>query len=338
VKIVVTGGAGFIGANLCHALTRHAGVDHVIALDDLSTGAAANLTDSNAELVVGSILDRRLLADVVAGADAVVHLAARPSVPRSIADPVASHEANATGTLYVLEACRRAGCYLVAASSSSVYGTTAELPKHEDLATRPRSPYAASKLATESYVLAYAAAYGLPTLALRFFNVYGPLQSSGHPYAAVIPTFIAAALRDEPLPVHGDGRQTRDFTYVGSVVQVLAAAAAGRITAAEPVNLAFGERISLAQLIEALTDLFGRLLAVRYEPRRPGDVHDSQAANLRLRQLFPQARPVPLTEGLRLTVEWFVEQASGPVRAVGPPPDLARVVGGVVAARSAMRG
>ncbi len=153
------------------------------------------------------------------GADAVVHLAARPSVTRSIEDPVASHQANATGSLNVLEACRRRSVYLVVASSSSVYGSVEALPKHEELPTRPLSPYAASKLAAEAYLLAYQAAFGLPGLALRFFNVYGPLQTAGHAYAAAIPAFIDSTMRRKPVIIHGDGRQTRDFTFVGTVVQ-----------------------------------------------------------------------------------------------------------------------
>jgi UDP-glucose 4-epimerase len=305
MKVVVTGGAGFIGANLCRELGARPGISRVVALDNLSTGSADNLAGGPVELVEGSILDRPLLGEVVDGADAVVHLAARPSVPRSIADPVASHDANATGTLYVLEACRQAGAYAVVASSSSVYGSVTDLPKHEDLATRPLSPYAASKLATEAYALAYAAAYSLPTLALRFFNVYGPLQAAGHAYAAVVPAFVDAALRDEPLRVNGDGRQTRDFTYVGTVTRVLADAVIGRVRASTPVNLAFGTRTSLLELIDRLSTLLDRPIRVRHEPPRPGDVRDSQAADDRLRVLFPDLVPVPLEVGLERTVGWF---------------------------------
>jgi UDP-glucose 4-epimerase len=305
MKVVVTGGAGFIGANLCRELVDRPGIGQVVALDNLSTGRAGNLDGVPVELVEGSILDRDLLAKVVDGADAVVHLAARPSVPRSLADPVASHDANATGTVYVLEACRRAGTYAVLASSSSVYGSVAELPKHEDLATRPLSPYAASKLAAEAYVLAYSAAYSLPALALRFFNVYGPLQPAGHAYAAVVPAFVDAAMRGEPLRVHGDGRQTRDFTYVGTVTRVLADAVARRVSSANPVNLAFGSRISLLELIARLSTLLDRPVDVRHEPPRPGDVRDSQAADDRLRALFPDVEPVSLEDGLARTVDWF---------------------------------
>ncbi|HTZ10142.1 MAG TPA: NAD-dependent epimerase/dehydratase family protein [Acidimicrobiales bacterium] len=305
-RVLVTGGAGFIGANLCRALVEEAGVGRVVVLDDLSTGARANLEGlPRVELVEGSILDAALVAEVTAGSDAVVHLAARASVPRSIEDPVATHEANATGTLRVLEAARAAGgVHVVVASSSSVYGANRVLPAHEDLPALPLSPYAASKLATEAYALAYGHAFDLPVLAFRFFNVFGPLQRAGHAYAAVVPIFVAAALDGTPLPVHGDGTQTRDFTYVGSVVGVLVEAVRRRVTAPGPVNLAFGGRASVLELAEALGQVLGRPLPVRHEPSRAGDVRDSQADQSRLRALFPDLAPVPFEEGLRRTVAW----------------------------------
>jgi UDP-glucose 4-epimerase len=302
---VVTGGAGFIGANLCRELAARPDVDHVVAIDDLSTGRAENLDGTGAELVEGTILDPGLLSEVIPGADAVVHLAARPSVPRSIADPVASHDANASGTVRVLEACRRHSAYVVAASSSSVYGAVPDLPKHEDLPTRPLSPYGASKLATEAYTLAYGASFGLPVLALRFFNVYGPLQPAGHAYAAVIPAFIDAALRGEPVVVHGDGLQTRDFTFVGTVVAVLADAVVRRVTSDRPVNLAFGTRVSLVDLLTHLSATLGQAIERVHTSPRPGDVRDSQAADTRLRRLFPHLAAVPLDDGLCQTIAWF---------------------------------
>ena len=247
MRVLVTGAAGFIGANLCRELAARPAVREVIGLDNLSSGYEHNLDGTDTLLVKGSILDQNLVQELVDSVDAVVHLAARPSVPRSIQDPVASHEANVTGSLCVLEACRRESTYVVAASSSSVYGSVATLPKHEDLATRPLSPYAASKLAAESYLLAYSSAFALPALALRFFNVYGPLQAAGHAYAAVIPVFIDTALRGAPMLVHGDGHQTRDFTYVGTVVNVLAEAVLGRVTSPIPVNLAFGTRVTITR-------------------------------------------------------------------------------------------
>jgi UDP-glucose 4-epimerase len=305
MKVLVTGGAGFIGANLCRELAMRPEVDRVVALDDLSTGHAENLDGTGTELVEASILDATLVARLVADADAVVHLAARPSVPRSLADPVASHDVNATGTLRVLEACRRESVHVVAASSSSVYGSVPHLPKHEDLATRPLSPYGASKLAGEAYVLAYGTSFALPVLTFRFFNVYGPLQPAGHAYAAVVPTFIDAAMRGEPLLVHGDGEQTRDFTFVGTVTAVLADAVVRRVACAEPVNLAFGTRVSVLELGRRLSAVLGEPVQVRHGPPRAGDVRDSQAADDRLRLLFPGAMAVSLEEGLRRTVAWF---------------------------------
>jgi UDP-glucose 4-epimerase len=306
MRVVVTGGAGFIGANLCRELIERPRTGGVVVLDDLSTGFAANLEGLDVEFVEGSILDRDLVTKTVDGADAVVHLAARPSVSRSLTDPMASHHANASGTVTVLEVCREKSVHLVAASSSSVYGAVAELPKHEDLPTRPLSPYGASKLAGEAYVLAYGASFGLPVMALRFFNVYGPLQSAGHAYAAVVPAFIDAALSGRPLRVHGDGHQTRDFTFVRTVTRVLADAVERGVTCATPVNLAFGTRVSVLELAHQIAGVAGVPIEIRHEPPRAGDVRHSQAAATgRLRGLFPGVEPVPLADGLVATVAWF---------------------------------
>jgi UDP-glucose 4-epimerase len=312
VNVVVTGGAGFIGANLCRELAGRDGVDEVVVVDNLSTGTATNLDGCPVKLVEGSILDRDLVDEVIGAADAVVHLAALPSVPRSLADPMASHHANATGTLHVLEAARRGRTHVVGASSSSVYGSVDVLPKHEDLATRPLSPYAASKLATEGYLLAYGSAFAVPTLALRLFNVYGPLQSSGHAYAAVIPSFVTAALRGEPLRIQGDGTQTRDFTYVGTVCRIVVDAVVRRVVATTPVNLAFGTRTSVGDLAQRIARRVDRPVEIRHEPARPGDVPASQADNNRLRALFPWAQPTGLDTGLDRTVAWFKERLEAP--------------------------
>jgi UDP-glucose 4-epimerase len=310
VKVVVTGGAGFIGANLCRELTAHPGTE-VVALDDLSTGSRTNLEGVDATLVEGSILDRDLLEEVLSGAASVVHLAAIPSVPRSVAAPLASHAANATGTLEVLDAARRAGgVHVVVASSSSVYGRNPELPKHEGLRCEPMSPYAVSKLAAETYAGAYAACYDLEVLPFRFFNVFGPLQAAGHAYAAVIPAFVDAALAGRALPVHGDGSQSRDFTYVESVARVLREAVVRRTTSVSPVNLAFGSRTSLMQVVTMLGEVLGRRLEVEHLPQRPGDVPHSQADDSRLRALFPDLSPVPLRTGLERTVGWFEQLAA----------------------------
>jgi UDP-glucose 4-epimerase len=306
VKVLVTGGAGFIGGNLCRALGEAEWVDDVVAFDDLSTGMLSNLQNVHATLIEGSILDRAALDEACAHADAVVHLAARPSVPRSIADPVASHDVNATGTVKVLEAVRRHGIgHVIVASSSSVYGENPTLPKHEDLAPAPLSPYAATKLATEAYGLAWAHSFDIEMLAFRFFNVFGPLQPAGHSYAAVVPAFVDAALAGRPLPVYGDGLQTRDFTYVGSVTAVMADAIKRRVSCPTPVNLAFGTRTSLLELIALLESVLGRSLEAEHHAARRGDVRDSQADQIRLRSQFPDVNPIPLEEGLRATVDWF---------------------------------
>jgi UDP-glucose 4-epimerase len=307
MKVLVTGGAGFIGANVCRLLADEHFVDQVVVLDDLSTGRSDNVAGlAGVDLIEGSILDASLLDDLVSGVDAIIHLAARPSVPRSIQDPMASHDANATGTMQVLEAARRHGpIHVVVASSSSVYGANPTLPKREDMVPMPVSPYAASKLAAESYALAYGSSFGLPVLAFRFFNVFGPLQAADHAYAAVVPNFLAAALRGDPLPVHGDGRQTRDFTFVGTVAGVLCDAVRRTVTDPRPVNLAFGTRISLLELIGVIEKQLGFPLARDYTGPRPGDVRDSQADQTNLRRLFPEVQPVPLEDGLRSTLEWF---------------------------------
>jgi UDP-glucose 4-epimerase len=310
MRVVVTGGAGFIGANLCRRLVT-TGVDDVVAFDNLATGRRENLEGTGARLVEGTILDAKALDAVLDATDAVVHLAARPSVPKSIADPAASHAANVTGTTEVLEAIRRAGgAHLIVASSSSVYGSNPTLPKHEDLRPQPVSPYAATKLATEVYSLAWARSFGLDVLVFRFFNVFGPLQPAGHAYAAVVPAFVAAALSHEPIPIHGDGLQTRDFTFVDSVAEVIADAVRRRVTCEDPVNLAFGGRHSLLAILEMLEATLGRPLERVHLDPRPGDVRDSQADTTRLQALFPDVRPVAVRDGLRRTVEWFQTEAA----------------------------
>ncbi|MEO3776379.1 NAD-dependent epimerase/dehydratase family protein [Micromonospora sp. B11E3] len=306
MKIVVTGGAGFIGANLVRVLAETPGVREIVVVDDLSTGSLDNLLDVPAQLLTGTVLDPDLLDEAVPGAASVVHLGALGSVPRSIDDPLRSHHANATGTLTVLEAARRhAVPHVVVASSSSVYGANPVLPRRETLRPMPVSPYAVSKLATEAYANAYAACYDMRVLPLRFFNVFGPRQAADHAYAAVVPRFVSAALAGRPLQVHGDGQQTRDFTYVGSVTSVIVDAILRRVAAPDTVNLAFGARVSLLDLIAELEAVLGRHLPVVHGPPRPGDVRDSQADCARLRELFPTACPHPLRAGLAATVDWY---------------------------------
>ncbi len=308
-RVLITGGAGFIGANLCRRLLQDPSIDEVRVLDDLSSGDKRNLDGVDLILEVGSITNDDALDRAVTGCSHIVHLAAVPSVPRSILDPLRSHDANATGSLRVLDAARRHGnVHVTLASSSSVYGSNPIIPKQEDLQCRPMSPYAVTKLATEQYAMAYARCYGLPVLPFRFFNVYGPLQAAGHAYAAVVPAFVDAALSGQPLIIHGDGHQTRDFTYVGTVTEVLAQAVSGSATSG-PTNLAFGTRTSLLEAVEILQDVLGHEVAFRHVDSRVGDVRDSQADSSRLRSLFPGVIPVSLQDGMRETVRWFQERA-----------------------------
>lgn len=307
----MTGGAGFVGANLVRHLVAQDWVTNVVVLDNLATGSERNLAGCPVELVElveGTVLDPGDLDRALADADAVVHLAARPGVPRSIEDPLASHHTNATGTLMVLEAMRRNGVpHVVMASSSSVYGANTTLPKAEGLIPLPMSPYAVSKLAAENYTVAYGRLFGLAVLPFRFFNVYGPFQAAGHVSAAVIPRFIQAAVGGRPLTIHGDGSQSRDFTYVGTVCDVIGVAVReGRATDG-PVNLAFGRRYSLLDVVERLASQLGHELATAHTAARPGDVPHSQADPTRLRSLFPDVVPVGIDEGLARTVAWARE-------------------------------
>lgn len=319
MRVLVTGGAGFIGSNLVRRLVDDG--DEVVVIDDLSTGFASNLHGVDADVRVASILDQSALLSASRGADAVVHLAALGSVPRSVKDPLATHAANATGTLMVCEAAREVGAYLVGASSSSVYGSVPDLPRVESLPTRPMSPYAASKLATEGYLLAYGHSYDMATLPLRFFNVYGPRQAAGHVYAAVIPAFIDAALRGQPLPLNGDGKQTRDFTYVDTVTWVIADAVHRSVRSSVPVNLAIGANVSLLDLISDLESLLGHALPIQQRPARVGDVYASQSDPQKLRELFPDTPVTPFKEGLAKTLAWFQGQPTyredGPTTPVG---------------------
>ncbi len=306
MKILVTGGAGFIGANLVRTLVDQPDINDVVVIDDLSFGSRLNLDGLDITFIEGSILDEDVLMTAMTGVSSVVHLAARSSVPRSIIYPMAAHTDNATGTALVLEAARaQGGVQVIVASSSSVYGANNTLPKHEGLATRPVSPYAASKLATESYTLAWGHSYDMPVLALRFFNVFGPLQPPLHTYAAVIPAFLSAAMQNQPLPVHGDGTQCRDFTYVDTVVAVIVDAIHRRVSHLEPLNLAFGKKITLLEVISELEVILDRNLAIEYQPLRMGDVARSQADSSTLRRLFPDVTPSNFVDGLRATADWF---------------------------------
>lgn len=308
LRLLITGGAGFIGSNLARLALDHG--HEVTVIDDLSTGYADNLDGLELRFVNGSILEPPALSEAMEGIDSVVHLAALGSVPRSIKDPMASHAANATGTLAVLESARAHDVdHVMVASSSSVYGLNPALPKNEREWVRPMSPYAVSKLATEQYPLAYQQSYGMKTMAFRFFNVYGPRQRAGHVYAAVIPVFIDALLRGEALPLNGDGTNSRDFTYVGTVCRVLLDAAQRRLSHPEPVNLAFGTNTTLMQLISLIERAAGVNAEVMHRDPRPGDVKHSQADNAVLRGLFPDVEPVSLEHGLNDTIAWFKENS-----------------------------
>lgn len=306
MKVLITGGAGFIGSNLARYFNKHDPDCEIRIIDDLSNGRLSNLDGVRATFIEASILDMDRLREGTEGVSAVVHLAALGSVPRSIANPRRTHEVNTTGTLNVLEASRELGVdHVIVASSSSVYGANPSLPKSEFDWTRPVSPYAVSKLATESYAIAYNYSFGLKTLAFRFFNVFGPYQPADHVYAAVIPRFLDAALNDRPLTVHGDGFQSRDFTYVDTVCSAIFVAVQSQLTAGDPINLAFGTSTSLIDLIGKIETLIGARVAVEHIESRTGDVRASQSDGLRIRELLPQVEPVPFDVGLANTVAWF---------------------------------
>lgn len=304
MKILITGGAGFIGHNL--ARRALAAGHEVRVIDDLSNGYRDNLDGLDVDFREASLLDDAAVASAVTGIDSIVHLGALGSVPRSIKDPLTSHHANATGTLTLLNEARKADTtHVICASSSSVYGMNPALPKDEREWVRPMSPYAVSKLATEQYTLSFQQSYDFETLAFRFFNVYGPGQRAGHVYAAVIPTWLDAIQRGEPVWVNGDGSNSRDFTYVGTVCDVLLSATQRRIHHSEPVNLAFGTNTSLVALIDTIREVVGRDFEVRNRTPRAGDVPHSQASNGTLRKLFPEVSPIELRAGLEKTYEWF---------------------------------
>ena len=306
MKVLVTGGAGFIGTNLVRRLIAEG--HEPVAFDDFSTGLESNLAGLDVEIVRGSLVDAEAVARAAVGVDAIVHLGARGSVPRSIEFPIATHEANATGTLNVVEAARHSGIYVVMSSSSSVYGANPLLPKVERTWTQPLSPYAASKLAGEGYMLGYQASYGLPTLVFRFFNVFGPWQRPDHDYAAVVPKWLWKAMTGQVIEVHSDGTQTRDFTYVDSVVDVLMDAVDRRVSLESPVNLAFGRRHSLLELLERIEALLGVSPRVEFLPPRVGDVRNSENDPALLMETFPRVEPVDLDSALERTAVWLEER------------------------------
>ncbi|MBI3429077.1 MAG: NAD-dependent epimerase/dehydratase family protein [Actinobacteria bacterium] len=311
--VAVTGGAGFIGSNLVGALVLKGHTVSVI--DDLSTGLLSNINTDTSRFHQVSLADAEGVKKAIIDAEVIFHLGARGSVPRSLKNPIATHDVNATGTLNVLEVARATGAHLFFSSSSSVYGRNGVLPKDESMWLGPMTPYAASKLAAEAYVQAYGTAYNVPVTLLRFFNVFGPKQRPDHEYAAVLPKWIWKAMHDEPIEVFGDGSQSRDFTYVKTVVDICLDAMERKVTHDGAINLAYGNRISLLETIEMLRKYFPNL-QVNFMPIRPGDVKESQNSPVLLKQLFPDVLPMDFEKALSETVDWL--KAFGETVANGP--------------------
>ena len=315
-KVAVTGGAGFIGSNLTHRLLS--GGYEVVVVDDLSTGLISNVDQEKSEFHQVSITDPKALTSALKNCETIFHLAARGSVPRSIKNPTATHDVNATGTLNVLEVARTTGAHVIFSSSSSVYGRNMALPKDESLWLGPMTPYAASKLAAEGYVQTYAAAYEVPTTLLRFFNVFGPRQRPDHEYAAVLPKWIWLAMQGQAIDVYGDGSASRDFTYVDTVLDIAITAMKEKVLTEGAMNLAYGNRIFLNETIEMLRKHFPDL-QVNYKPERLGDVKESQNNPILLKKLFPNVQPKPFDAALSETVDWLKEfgqsVANGPATA-----------------------
>ncbi len=302
---LVTGGAGFIGSHLAAELLRRG--QRVRIVDNLVTGNLANLAEApSAEFLEGDLANAEVAERAVDGIDYVLHQAAIPSVPRSVKDPATSNRANITATLNVLVAAQRAGVKrLVYAASSSAYGNTATLPKREDMQPNPLSPYALQKLVGEQYCQMFTRLYGFPTVCLRYFNVFGPRQDPGSPYSGVISLFAAALLSGRQPTIYGDGEQTRDFTYVANVVDGVLRACEAPDAVGEVINMATGGRISLNDLLRLMNRLSGTQIQAIYGPSRTGDVHDSQADISKAAALLGYEPTVPLSDGLKLTLDWF---------------------------------
>lgn len=305
MKIAVTGGYGFIGSNLVERLVSKE--FDVVVIDDLSTGLISNFDNSNFEFHNLSIANIDQCQQALSGCDVIVHLAARGSVPRSLKNPIATHEINATGTLNMLEIARKNGSHVIYSSSSSVYGANDAIPKNEKMWLAPKTPYAASKLSAESYVQSYAYSYDVPVTNLRFFNVYGPKQRPNHQYAAVIPKWIWKALNGEDIDIFGDGTQTRDFTYVGTVVDILEQAITKKVFTKSAVNVAFGNNISLLEVIDELKNYFPKVNCNFLEPR-VGDIKNSQNNPEQINELFPTIQPIDFSSGLDATINWLKNQ------------------------------
>ncbi len=306
---VITGGAGFIGSHIADHLLRQG--HRVRIVDNFATGKRANIAELSGDLEVFevNITDKAALDTAFAGADYVFHQAALASVPRSVADPLGTNEANVTGTLNVLLAARDAGVKRVAyAASSSAYGDIAGEFKTEDMPPNPLSPYAVAKLAGEYYCKAFTAVYGLETVALRYFNVFGPRQDETSQYAAVIPKFVASMSRGEAPIIYGDGQQSRDFTYIDNIVQGNLLAIKAPDAGGEMMNLATGGRISLLDLIEKINGILGTNITPRFEEARAGDIKHSRAGTDKARDLLDFAPVVDFDTGLARTVAWFLQR------------------------------
>jgi nucleoside-diphosphate-sugar epimerase len=303
---LVTGGAGFIGSHLAEALLARG--HQVRIADNFSTGTRANLASilPRATLVEGDLADMDVCREAVVGVDCVLHQAAIPSVPRSVEDPVGSHRANVDATVNLLTAARDAGVKrLVFAGSSSIYGDSPSLPKREDMAPNPLSPYALQKLVGEQYCRMFTTLYGFETVTVRYFNVFGPRQDPGSPYSGVISLFASALFEGRRPTIYGDGEQTRDFTYVANVVDGVLRAAEASHVAGKAINVATGGRISLNDLLRVMNRLTGTAIEPVYAAARAGDIRDSQADITKARTLLGYAPRVPFDEGLARTLEWF---------------------------------
>jgi nucleoside-diphosphate-sugar epimerase len=302
---LVTGGAGFIGSHLSEELTRRG--HRVRVADSLVTGKKSNLDHlPSVEFMQGDLADADFAARVTKDVDYVLHQAALPSVPRSVKDPITSNRANVDATLNILVASRDAGVKrLVFAGSSSAYGNTATLPKHEEMPNSPLSPYALQKVVGEQYLQLFTQLYNLETVTIRYFNVFGPRQDPGSPYSGVISLFATALLENRAPTIYGNGEQTRDFTYVANVVDGVLRACEAPGAVGRVVNVATGTRVSLNQLFEAMRRLIGADVKPQYGPSRAGDVQDSQADIRRAREILGYEPIVAFEEGLKRTVDWY---------------------------------
>ena len=304
---LVTGGAGFIGSNVVHKLLADG--QQVRVLDNFFSGRRENLADvaHQIDLVEGDLRKPADVAKAVTGVRYILHFGAMPSVIRSVEDPLSANEVNITGTLNLLLAARDAGVErVVFSSSSSVYGDTPVLPKQEDMTPTPLSPYALHKLAGEHYCRMFHKLYGLKTFSLRYFNVFGPRQNPKSDYAAVIPLFINAVLNDRAPVLHGDGGQTRDFTYVDDIVAAnLACCRAPESAVGGVYNVAWGNRISIKELALLIAEILGKNIVPKHEAARAGDVRDSQADSSRAREMLGWEPRITFAEGLRRTIAWY---------------------------------